>query len=376
MKIVVAPDKFKGSLTGFEFCSAVEEGFLKVSPNVILLKKPLADGGDGTLGVIKHYMGGTVQKLHVQDPLFRTIQASYILSESKDLAFVEMASASGLNLMKPEEQNCMLTSSIGTGQLIIDALKKGVQQIILGIGGSATNDGGMGMATALGFRFIDEHGNELEPIGKNLIAVQQIDASKVIHALKEVTFKVACDVSNPFYGANGAAHIYAAQKGASKEEIVQLDNGLENFASVIQKYYSLDVQEIEGAGAAGGLGAATAIFLKAQLVSGIELIKDIAHFDEAIENADWIITGEGALDLQTSSGKTIAGVLSSAKAKNIKVAALCGKLDISEEEAATLGIDYVDAVSKNAANLQDALANAYDNLVKAAEEFGLSISKK
>lgn len=374
MKVVIAPDKFKGSLTGFEFCSAVEEGIRNVFPKADIIKKPLADGGDGTLEVIQHYLGGTVCKINVQDPLFRIIEASYILSESSDIAFIEMASASGLKLLKPQEQNCMLTSSIGTGQLIADALSKGAKEIILGIGGSATNDGGMGMAQALGFRFLDKKAQELEPIGKNLTEVQSIDSSKVNQTIKHATFRVACDVSNPLFGSTGAAQVYAAQKGASKEEIITLDKGLENFAKMLQEKYKIDPQNIRGAGAAGGLGAATAVFLDAQLISGIELIKEVAQFDEAIENADWIITGEGTLDGQTLSGKTIAGVLSSAKINTIKVAALCGKVNLSKEEASLLHLDYVAAVSENSNNIEDAMANAYENLVLATTNFGKAIS--
>lgn len=373
MKIILAPDKFKGSLTGFEFCNAVEEGLGMVFPEADIIKKPLADGGDGTVDVVSHYMQGKRISISAHDPLFRAIPTSYVVSKTKVMAFIEMAEISGLKLLSKNENNCMQTTSFGFGELIVDAIENGVNELILGIGGSATNDGGMGMAQALGFRFLDANGEALKPIGSNLIEVKKIDTAKVHPKLAKVHVKVACDVSNPLYGPNGAAYVYAAQKGASKEEIELLDMGLKNFAKVLQETFGVDVQHVKGAGAAGGMGAGAFVFLNAELVSGIDLIKDIANFDASLENADWIITGEGKLDSQTFSGKTIAGVLKSAKQKNIPVAALCGAVTISEQEAKVFGLAYTVAISEGSTDIEDSIYNAYPNLVRAAENFGNSI---
>ena len=228
MKFVIAPDKYKDSLTAFEFCDAVEEGLNKALEKPTIIRLPLADGGDGTIDVVKYYLKADVVKVKVNDPLFRPIEASYLFSEETKISYIEMAEASGLKLLKDSERNCMHATTLGTGELIADALQKGAKEIILGIGGSATNDGGIGMASALGFRFLDKNNAVLEPKGENLIHIKTIDSSQVNTLLKNVVVKVACDVTNPLYGKNGAAYIYASQKGASNEDLAALDNGLRN----------------------------------------------------------------------------------------------------------------------------------------------------
>lgn len=368
MKFVLAPDKFKGSLTGHEFCDAAEEGVQIIFPNATIIKKPLADGGDGTIDVVKDYLNATVVKTKVSDPLFRPTVAQYLFSEEKKVAYIEMSEASGYKLLKKEELNCMNTTSLGTGQLIADAIAKGAKEIILGIGGSATNDGGMGMAQALGFQFLDENKNILKPIGSNLNKVHKIKCAKTNQFLKGILFKVACDVTNPLYGQNGAAHVYGQQKGASQEEILFLDKGLKNFAEIIKARFSLDVQRMPGTGAAGGMGAGAIAFLNARLVSGIELIKGLSNFDEAIKDADWVITGEGKLDDQTTAGKTITGVLKSANLKGIPVAALCGTVEISDKGKNKLGLTYFASVSKDVSDMELAMKSAYSNVTKAATE--------
>jgi glycerate kinase len=253
--------------------------------------------------------------------------------------------------------------------MIVDALDKGAETIILGIGGSATNDCGIGMATALGYRFLDENEQEVKPIGANLSKIKSIDATHVHPKMSEVSFKVACDVTNPLYGKHGAAQVYAAQKGATTADIRMLDAGLKSFSNILNAVIGVDAQSIQGAGAAGGMGIASKVFLNATLESGIQLIKDLANFDEQLEDTDWIITGEGKLDTQTMSGKTIQGVLSSAKAKQIKVAAFCGAIDLDENEAKAFGIEYTDAVMNYAENLDDAMSNAENYVEKMAEKF-------
>ena len=369
MKFVIAPDKYKGSLTAFEFCNAVEEGINLALEKAEIVKMPLADGGDGTIDVVKHYLKGDIVKVKVNDPMFRTIEAQYLFSKETKISYIEMAEASGLKLLKEGEKNCMLTTTLGTGELIADALQKGAKEIILGIGGSATNDAGIGMASALGFRFLDANNAVLEPKGENLIHIKTIDSSGVNPLLKNVVVKVACDVTNPLYGKNGAAYIYASQKGASNEDIEALDDGLRNYSKIVQRQFGIDAQQIDGAGAAGGMGAGSMVFLNAQLTSGIDLIKELADFDTNIKGADWVITGEGKLDDQTLSGKTISGVIKSAKNQNVSVAALCGSVNISVNTQKELGLDYAVSIVKGISDLEEAIASSYTNLVHAAYNF-------
>ena len=369
MKFVLAPDKYKGSLSGEEFCNAVESGLLKVFPEARVLKKPLADGGDGTLEVVKHYLNAEMVSTTVQDPLFREIESGYLFSNEKKTAFIEMSEASGYKLLSKSELNCMNTTSLGTGELIKDALNRDAERIVLGIGGSATNDGGVGMAAALGFQFLDSDGNEIKPIGRNLDTISCVDSTNVHPKLREVDFKVACDVKNPLYGEQGAAYVYGPQKGASKEEIALLDQGLQNLAEVILKEYKTDVQNIPGAGAAGGMGAGAIVFLNASLISGIELIKEMAQFDEVIQDADWIITGEGQLDGQTLSGKTIDGVIQSSQKNDVPVAAICGSVSVGIQDLETLGLDYVTSILNQPGTLEEAKKESYKNLEIAAYNF-------
>ncbi len=365
MKFVIAPDKYKGSLTAFQICDAVEKGVRMVFRDAKITRLPLADGGDGTIEVVRYYLKGEKISLSVSDPLFRPVQASYLYSAKAQTAYIEMAEASGLKLLEEHEKNCLLTTTVGTGELLLDALDKGARKIILGIGGSATNDAGMGMATVLGYRFLDTHGKELEPIGSNLEQVAEIDTSSVDPRIRTVTIRVACDVSNPFYGKDGAAYVYAAQKGATDKEIVQLDQGLRNFASVLKRTFKVEIQEIPGSGAAGGMGAAAVVFLHAELKSGINLVKELAGFEEEIRDADWIITGEGKLDEQTLAGKTISGVVTSAKKFNIPVAAFCGALGISIKHQEAIGLTYAVSILQDTGGLQEALLSSEQNLVHA-----------
>ena len=375
MKIIIAPDKFKGSLTGIEFCNAVEDGLKLILPQVEILKLPLADGGDGTIEILDYHLKGKRITIEVKDPLFRPIEASYLYIESSNTAFVEMAEASGMKLLPAEKQNCFLTTTFGTGEIIEHAINKGAKTIVLGIGGSATNDCGIGMASALGYQFLDRNGNEVIPIGKNLSKIDKIDASNVNKRLKTVTFKVACDVTNPLYGNKGAAYVYALQKGASPEEVNLLNKGLEHFSNVLLEYFNIDVQKIKGTGAAGGMGAGALVFLNANLHSGIDLVKEIINFDEKIKDADWIITGEGKLDSQTLSGKTIQGVMKSAKTYKIHVAVLCGSITLQKESLDDLGVSYANSILDVAQNFEDAMANSYKYLSVISSDFAKSINE-
>lgn len=375
MKFVLAPDKFKGSLTGKAFCVAVERGLQKVFPQATLLKKPLADGGDGTLEVVQDYLEASVIKIQVTSPIFEPISASYLYSTEKKTAFIEMSEASGYRLLENRSWNCLHTTTLGTGELLLDALDRGAEHILLGIGGSATNDGGMGVAEALGFRFLDETGEALSPTGENLEKVKHISNAAVDPRLAKADIKVACDVDNPLYGPKGAAFVYGPQKQANPAEVKKLDKGLRLFALKVKEALGVDMQNIPGAGAAGGLGGGAVAFLGASLASGIDLIKEIADFDTAIQGADWIVTGEGKLDDQTLSGKTIAGVLKSAKKQNIPVAALCGLVTLTPAELKTSGISYAKGVSEGISDMTVAYRDAALNLERAAEAFAKSLIK-
>lgn len=369
MKFVLAPDKFKGSLTGMEFCDTAEVAIRKVFPNAEIIKKPLADGGDGTIEVVKAYLNANEISVRVSDPLFRKIDSRYLFSERQKIAFIEMSEASGYRLLKKGELNCMNTTTLGTGELIADAVKRGATDIVLGIGGSATNDGGMGVAHALGHRFLDKNNKELDPVGRNLAEVVSIDSKKVMPEMKGTRVRVACDVENPFYGPNGAAHVYAPQKGASEEEILILDQGLQSFAKVLAQHFEMDIQTKPGAGAAGGLGGGAMAFLSAALISGIDFVKDIANFENSIKDAHWIITGEGKLDRQTLSGKTIAGVLESAQIHNTDVAAFCGIVDLSLSEQEELGLTYCTSILRDFQTLEEAKKLSAENLMYSIYNF-------
>lgn len=373
MKLVLAPDKFKNSLTGLEFCDAVEVGIREMLPDCEILRLPLADGGDGTIEIVNYYLKGEVVHVTVNNPFFKPVKASYLYAKGSKTAFIEMAEASGVKLLKPGEFDCKNTTTLGTGEMIVDAIDKGATNVILGIGGSATNDCGIGMATSLGYRFLDEKNNEVKPIGANLSNIKRIDVSRVHPKLSEVEFKIACDVTNPLYGKNGAAHVYAKQKGATTDDIVLLEKGLQDISKLIERVFGINPQLIEGAGGAGGMGIASKVFLNGTLERGVQLLKDLAQFDENIKNTDWIITGEGNLDAQTFSGKTIQGVLSSAKTQKIKVAAFCGGIDLNTAEINKLGLNYADAVMNYTDDFDDAMKSGFEYLKLIASKFAKTI---
>ena len=366
-KIIIAPDKFKGSLTVIEFCDAVERGIRKYIRNIELIKLPLADGGDGTVDVLNYYLDGEIISVHVNDPLMRPIAASYLFSEKNKMAFIEMAEASGIRLLNNQELNPLETSTFGTGELILDAVKRGAKHLILGIGGSSTNDAGMGMARALGYRFFDDRKTELEGKGQDLIRLHQIDNSGVFPELNEIRFEVACDVDNPLYGPKGAAFVYSPQKGASGEIVYDLDLGLRNFNRIAKNQFGKDLQNIAGAGAAGGLGAGSILFLNAELKSGINLIKSVARFEQNIQDADWIITGEGKFDHQTFSGKVIKGIFDVVTTQ--KLALFCGISDLKKQDLASHRIDYLTEIHTKAKDFDDSLKNAGIYLEQTAAEF-------
>jgi glycerate kinase len=329
-KIVVASDSYKGSVSSLEVALSAEAGIRRVLPGCEVVKVPVADGGEGTIEALVSAMDGTVIPCRVHDPLMNLIRAEYgILGDGKT-AVIEMAAASGLTLVPPEKRNPMLTTTCGTGELIRDALLRGCRNFLIGIGGSATNDAGTGMLQALGFRFLDGEGKELDRGGRILEQVRSVDRAHAMPQLRDAVFTVACDVNNPFSGENGAAHVYARQKGADDEMIRVLDRGLKSFAATIREAGQKDIDPVPGAGAAGGLGGGFIAFLNATLKPGIQMVLEALRFDERILYADLIITGEGKLDRQTGMGKTPAGVLEAGKKQHIPVIAIGGSVEETE----------------------------------------------
>lgn len=341
MNILVAPDKFKETYDAISIAKEIQQHITHLYANHHVRLLPLADGGEGTAQILTFNSGGQLHTAEVFGPLFRCVNARYGISGDGTTAFVEMAEASGLQLIEPVRRNPLHTTSFGFGQLIKEALQHGVEQIIMGIGGSATNDAGIGMAAALGFRFSDAKGNGLLPVGRNLWKVATIENSNQTTDLKIIKIKVACDVNNPLYGKNGAAFIYAAQKGANAEEIAQLDRGLRHFAHVVKYSGRGDVAFQKGAGAAGGLGAGAMAFLNARLLPGIELVFEEINFEKHLKNTDLIITGEGKIDSQSLRGKVIGGVGRIAHKHNIPVIALCGRSELSGNDIENSGIQEV-----------------------------------
>ena len=352
MKIVIASDSFKGSLASMEVARSVEMGILDVFPSCDVVKVAVADGGEGTMDALCQTLGGRFIRIPVQDPIGRTIFASYVILEDGNTAVLEMSSASGLTLLTTAERNPMLTSTYGTGQLIDDAIGRGCRRFLVGIGGSATNDAGMGMLTALGYRFLDAEGNELSGAGASLSKVCGIDCSGVSQAVRDSEFIVACDVDSPLYGPDGAAYVFAPQKGADPDMVKALDDGLRHYADVVASYTGKipmhggpsctgetsimkDAASMPGAGAAGGLGYAFVAFFGARLQRGVDMVLDAVGFDSIIEGADLVITGEGRIDAQTLTGKTPYGVLQRASRQNIPVIALAGSVALDDSSGFT-----------------------------------------
>lgn len=375
-KVVIAIDSFKGSLSSSEAASYIETGILRVYPEAQVLKIPVADGGEGTVEALVEATQGTLRTVSVSDPLGRSVSASYGILGDGITAVMEMASASGLPLLKVTERNPMLTSTFGTGELILSALQSGCRNFLIGIGGSATNDGGTGMLEALGYRFYDTYGERVRGCGGNLSAIVRIDASHAHPALSESHFTVACDVNNPFYGPNGAAFVFAPQKGAAPEMVKILDEGLKSFAGLIRSEKQTDLMSVPGSGAAGGLGGAFYAFLQAELKPGIDMVLDAVDFNSRITGSDLLFTGEGRMDSQTVCGKTPYGVLQRAKSQHIPVIALCGAVsdfDILNEA----GFQAIFSIQTAAVSLERAMEKSYAgaNLAHTTEQI-LRISNK
>lgn len=333
MKVLIAMDSFKGSLSSKQGSEAIAAGIKEVYPSADTKMLPLADGGEGTVEALVEATKGTLFTVPVTGPVQEKIEATYGVLGDQRTVVIEVAAACGLPLIREEQRNPLIATTFGVGELINDAIERGYRDFIIGLGGSATNDGGVGMLQALGFRFQDRHGKEIELGGQSLKDIRRIDAGNISSALREAQFNVACDVTNPLHGETGAAYIFGPQKGATPEMVEELDQGLRNFARIASEDLGKDIQNPPGAGAAGGLGAAFIGFLEGELKSGIELILESVKMEEQIKGMDIVVTGEGKLDGQTSMGKTASGVAQLAKKMGVPAIALAGSIT---EEAADL----------------------------------------
>ena len=368
-KIVIVLDSFKGSLSSLAAGQAFADGVKEADNNIETIVYSVADGGEGTIEALHQNCGGTLRVLDVNDPLFRKVRAEYV-ELGDGTVVIEMAKASGLTLVEPELRNPMNTTTHGTGELIEHALDNGAKKIILAIGGSATNDGGIGMLSALGIRFIDKNTQELSPIGGNLGKINTIDTSSVHPKLKECEFVVACDVDNPLCGTNGAAHIYGPQKGATPEIVETLDQSLRHFAGLISEEFALDISQIKGSGAAGGMGAGLLAFTNTTLKSGIEIILDQIGINTHLSDADLVFVGEGQLDKQTVMGKAPMGIAQRAQQYKIPVIAIGGSIDGDPKELHDYGITAYFAAVGRPMSLEQAMTSeeTYNGLKRQGRE--------
>ena len=390
MKILIAIDSFNGSLSSKEAGEAIKSGILRIVPDAEVVISPLADGGEGTVETLVEALGGSLETVRVKGPLFQEVEAHYgILPESEkttseaslktssknplsngQLAVMEMSQASGITLVSPEERNPLKTGSYGVGEMILDAYHKGCRRFLIGIGGSATNDGGIGMLSALGFRFTKENGEEILPIGEGLKDLAGIENASVPEGLLQCSFQIACDVENPLYGENGASLIYGFQKGGNKELLSQMDLWMKHYSELVKEYNPAANPEDPGSGAAGGLGFAFRSFLQGDLKSGVSLILEETKLSKKMQGADLVITGEGRLDEQSAMGKAPIGVAKLAKEQGIPVIAFAGAVTEGAKACNQAGIDAYFPILREIITLEDAMKKetAKMNLADTVEQ--------
>ena len=368
MKIVVAPNAFKDSLTADEAATAITQGIHSVMPGATTVHVPIADGGDGLFDVFNRVFGGERVANSVTGPLFQKQAADFLFIPASKTAVIEMARSSGLALLKPEERNARATTTFGTGELALAAMAKGATHLIIGIGGSATNDGGIGFASALGVRFLDEAGKEVRPIGEDLGKIRKIDMSGLKFNPAKVTFEAVCDVDNPLCGQRGAAAVYGPQKGAKPDDVQFLDAGLANLAARVKANLGKDLADMTGAGAAGGLGFGLAAFVNASLRPGVDVVLDMVGIDKELADADLAITAEGRIDFQTAFGKGPAGVGGRAKKHGVPCLAIAGGImgDISNLHG--IGIDACFSLCSGPMSLDEAMKNGASLLAAATAQ--------
>jgi glycerate 2-kinase len=376
MKIVIAPDSFKESMSAMEAACAIEKGFKQVLPNAEYVKVPMADGGEGTVRSLVDATGGEIRKETVTGPLGTAVEAFYGLTGDRKTAVIEMAAASGIHLVPKEKRNPLVTTTKGTGELIRAALDQRVERIVIGIGGSATNDGGAGMAQALGARLLDRDGNPLGFGGGELSKLDSIDLSQLDPRLKEVHIEVACDVDHPLTGKRGASAVFGPQKGATPEMVTILDANLARFAQVVKETLGIDVDPIPGAGAAGGLGAGLIAFLGASLKRGVDVVAEAVQLDKHMAQASLVITGEGKIDGQTIHGKTPVGVAKRAKKYGVPVIGIAGMLGEDCDAVYRHGIDALFSIVPGTVSLETALLNGEKYTEQLAENLARLIRLK
>lgn len=400
LRIVIASDKFKGSLNSFEVCEAIARGLKAAcaereansgadreanshvegeadsdgekkasSGGFDIVQLPLADGGDGLLDILSYYTGAGGRKAIVNGPLSERVEAGWLLSQDGHTAFIEMAEASGLRLLEPAKYDCEASSTYGTGQLIMEAIHSGAAEIVIGIGGSATNDGGAGMGAALGYRFFDGDGNIFTPTGGSLTRIARIEPPGN-REFANIRFRVACDVKNPLCGLSGATRVYAPQKGAGPAVVERLEAGMLHYAELLKRDLGMDVGDRAGAGAAGGLGAGCMAFLDAVFEGGTELVMGISKAAQLIQEADWVITGEGKIDSQTLEGKLVAGIAAMGRQFGKPVLAVCGTLDLSVDEWKGMGIRSAFSIVNRPMSLEEAQRDAAALLEETAYSIG------
>jgi glycerate kinase len=369
-KIVIAPDSFKGSVTAAEACEAIKRGIRKFLPDAEIISLPMADGGEGTVDALVAATGGTLRHAPVRGPLGEDVLAAYgLLGEpGTKTAIIEMAASSGLPLVPSDQRNPLNTTTYGLGELILDALAQGCKKILLGLGGSATNDGGCGMAQALGARFYNQAGTEIDTYvtGRLAGAISSLDCEELHEVVRDAEFVTACDVTNPLLGENGASYTYGPQKGATPEIVRELDANLAHVYDLIEAETGAQVRDIAGAGAAGGLGAAVLAFLNAKLERGIELVMRESGFDEKIQGADLIITGEGRIDKTSAQGKSLSGIAAAAAKQNIPVIALAGSVNDDPNLVQNIGLRAIIPICDESLPLAQAMAQGKALLEAAA----------
>jgi glycerate kinase len=367
LKIVVAPNAFKGCLTARAAAAAMSAGVRRALPAADVVEVPIADGGDGLVEVLCSSFGGTIASHHVTGPLGVSVDAQYCFDEARGLAAIEMALASGLALVPADRRDALAASTLGTGELIVHAVDRGARSLIIGIGGSATTDGGAGMAHALGIRFLDRDGAVIVPTGATLSRIWRIDITGLDRRLKDIRIEVACDVDNPLYGPRGAAYVFGPQKGATPDQVRWLDAGLKHFAHVIERDLHVLVADLPGGGAGGGLGAGMKAFLGAELKRGTDLVFDLIGLDHALDGADLVLTGEGSIDEQTAAGKGPAGIGRRARSRGCACIAIVGQHTDRLDALHELGIDAVFSSCPRPMNLETAMVEA-GNLIALATE--------
>lgn len=358
-KVVLIPDSFKGTLTSQEICTIISNKINKHFPQCHVVSIPVADGGEGSVDCFLKALGGEKIYETVSSPYFENMESFYGIIE--DTAVIEMAACAGLPLVE-DRKNPSLTTTFGVGQLILAAAKKGCKKIIVGLGGSCTNDGGCGAAAAIGVKFYDKKGNEFIPVGKTLIDIERIDLSKRTKVLDNIEITTMCDIDNPMYGPTGAAYIFAPQKGANNEMVYELDKGLESLCNVIYKETGKNLKDVPGSGAAGAMGAGMISFFDSKLQMGIETVLDTVKFDDIIADADMIFTGEGKFDTQSLRGKVVIGVAKRAKTKDIPVTVIAGGAETNIDQAYDMGVTSIFTINRLPEDFQISRNKSKDNL--------------